>query len=59
MTLLTRQEVINIWQEHSTHNDKFVCPDCRDILTLVSNWLECINPRCTNTEKYFLEEINK
>ena len=48
MRLLTRQQVIDIWNEQPEEmRNRFVCPHCRDILTKDTEHYVCINIYCS------------
>jgi hypothetical protein len=53
MTLLTRREVIEIWNRHPDYLDWYTCPNCRDILFITDkiNVFTCMNDKCFNYEK--------
>ena len=53
MKLLTRQQVIDIWNEQSEElRNKVVCPNCRDILTKDTEYYVCTNSQCS---KFFIQ----
>lgn len=53
MKVLTRREVIEAWNKDDRYHDFYVCPDCRDILSLNNDSvLQCKNPNCVNEDQY-------
>jgi len=47
MKLLTRRELIEIWQQRSSEKlDMYCCPYCRDILYEEEYRFVCTNPKC-------------
>ena len=47
MKLLTRRQIIEIWQQQPDEMlDSFCCPICRDILHEVSDRYFCLNEDC-------------
>ena len=54
--VLTRKEIIEVWDLDKRYHDYFCCPECRSILTLRSNGLLfCENTHCDCQEYFTLE----
>lgn len=59
MKLLTRRQIIEIWNKDEKYHDLYCCPNCRDILQLYGDdSLRCKNEDCAymNTTFGFIED---
>jgi hypothetical protein len=62
--LLTRRDIIKIWQKSNSYLDSYCCPNCRDILSKISDHkYVCENFHCNISNniidtKLLLEETN-
>lgn len=53
MRTMTRREVIEAWNKNEKYHDFYVCPNCRDILTIVDDkYLTCLNSKCNNQNSF-------
>jgi len=60
MKCYTRMEICDIWLNQKTDfRNKFVCPDCRDILDNVNGDLCCLNENCLNDVIYGKDGYDK
>jgi len=55
--LLTKNEIMKEWNEMNEDlRNTPCCPDCRDNLTKTDNYMQCMNDKCENYDKYSLEK---
>jgi hypothetical protein len=44
--LLTRRQVVELWQKNKKYMNYYVCPNCRDLLQKEYDGYKCTNEEC-------------